>query len=112
MNWQNLKGFMDQALTGLETGVATVVLSVIAIFIPQLANLSVHALTTIATNFQNFISEVEGGRPVGEALSGMLTADWGELEEDARMAGTDFIEAVVISLQKVGILPKDGSTSA
>jgi hypothetical protein len=101
----SVPSILNSILYGLESGLVAVVTAVLAIFIPQLMSLSEHALITIGNNFRGFLAAVDRGTPWGEALADMMTADWNEVEGDAKQAAIDFAEAVAVALAKAGIIP-------
>lgn len=96
----------DAILGGLENGIISIVGFVLAIFLPQLSGLGADALTTIGNNFRLFLTAIGNGTPWGTALADMMTADWNEVEGDAKQAGIDFAEAVANALEKAGLIPQ------
>jgi hypothetical protein len=99
-------GILNSILTGLESGIVSVVGFVLAIFMPQLIGLSSQAVTTIGNNFRLFLTAVGNGTPWGTALADMMTADWNEVEGDAKQIGIDFAESVATALEKAGLIPQ------
>jgi hypothetical protein len=96
---------LNNILYGLESGLVSIVVGAVAIFMPQLVGLSEQALLAIGNNFRAFLAAVDRGTPWGEALADMMTADWNEVEGDAKQAAIDFAEAVAIALEKAGLIP-------
>lgn len=99
----NISSIISKILSGLESTAATMVMGVLAVFIPKLLTVSERDFEVIAANFQKFMSDIIGGRPIGEALAGMLTADWNEVEADAKEIATDFADAVGTALSQIGL---------
>ena len=93
-------------LTGIEGSIFNLVLSVIAIFMPQLAALTANDLNTIGNNFRSFLSAIGTGTPWGQALSDMMTADWNTVEDSAKQVAIDFASAVATALEKMDLLPQ------
>lgn len=93
-------------LSGLESGIFTMVLSVVTVFLPQFASVSLDDLNIIGNNFRLFLVAIGGGTPWGQALADMLTANWNSVEESAKTLATDFAEAVATVLDTAGLLPQ------
>lgn len=99
----NISTIITSILTGLESKLGGVVMAVLAVFMPQLVTVSEQDFQVIATNFSTFIRAITSGTPVGQALADMLTADWNEVQADAKTIATDFADAVGKALQALGI---------
>jgi hypothetical protein len=97
---------IDNIMSGLETAIFGVVLAVLTVFIPKLVALGANDLLVIGNNFRAFLVVIGNGTPWGQALADMMTADWNEVENDAKEVATDFAEAVATALDKFGVLPQ------
>lgn len=97
---------INSVLMGLESGIFDTALAVASVWFPQLSGLSAQALSVIGNNFRLFLHDVGNGRPWGEALAGMMTADWNEVEADAKQAAIDFAEDVATALAAKGLIPQ------
>ena len=95
----------SEILSGLESSVASMVLGVLAIYMPQLASLAASDFRIIAANFRKFLDAALSGTPWGQALADMMTADWNAVSDSAKQAAIDFAEDVATVLEKVGIIP-------
>lgn len=91
---------------GLESGIFTMVLSVVTAFLPEFSKLTMDDLNTIANNFRLFLVAIGGGTPWGQALADMLTADWNAVEDSAKTLASDFAETVATVLETAGLLPQ------
>lgn len=103
MNNTTVSSIISSLLTGLENGVMALVMGVLAVFMPQLLELSAQDFATVAANFQKFLAAIEAGTPWGQALADMLTADWNAVEDSGKQAAIDFAEAVGTILEKAGL---------
>lgn len=93
-------------LSGLEGGIFSMVLSVMTLWVPQLASLTATDLTTIGNNFRAFLVAVQNGTPWGTALADMMTADWNAVQDEAKMAAIDFASDVATTLETAGLIPQ------
>jgi hypothetical protein len=100
----SLPTILNSLLSSVESAAIGVVTAIIVAFLPDLSSVSLKTLETIAKNFQTFLADAIGGKPWGEALADMLTADWNEVEDEAKTLATDFAEAVATALEKAGLI--------
>lgn len=96
----------NNILSGLETSVFTIVGFVLASFMPKFLALTANDLLVIGNNFRLFLTAIGNGTAWGSALADMLTEDWNDVEESAKMAATDFADAVATALENAGLLPQ------
>jgi hypothetical protein len=97
---------LKSVLSGLESGIVTVVTSVAGIFVPDLVKLTEDEIVIIGNNFRAFLTEIGNGTPWGEALSNMLTADWNSVKDEGKQIAADFAEAVATVLENLGLIPQ------
>ena len=102
----NVAAILASMLSGLESGIVTIVTAVLGIFIPELAKCTAATLVVIGNNFRAFLSAIASGTPWGEALADMMTADFNEISDDEKQLAIDFSEAVATALEKAGMIPQ------
>lgn len=102
----SIAAIFAQLLSGLESSIVGVVTAVISAFIPQLAQLPEEVLTQLADNFRAFLDAVAKGTPWGQALADMMTADWNDVEEDAKAVAVEFASTVATVLHAMGLIPQ------
>lgn len=97
---------INKVVVGVESSIFDLTLSVASAWFPQLQQLAAEDLDVIGNNFRLFLHDVGTGRPWGEALAGMLTADWNAVENSAKQAAIDFAADVATALAAKGLIPQ------
>lgn len=101
---QTVPSVLSVILSGVENGLVTVVTAIFAIFAPKLIAVSEQGVKDIGHNFGIFLANIQNGMDWGEALANMMTADYREVEDDAKQVAIDFAESVAIALQNMGLI--------